>query len=132
MTRTLKKRLDDLEAKIAKRQAVQLEIEQRSTQHLVRTAIGQYLGEPQPNEEPCQVIARGLGYKDTNEMGMALSGDGHDYPKRWRQAVRRLFAQFGADVDGDEEEFRDALEQMKAGFSNSFQVEYWRSELESR
>src|ERR1700683_2325152 len=124
LEKRLEKRLQELEAKIAQRR-------RESTQNLVRLAIGHYLGGLQPNEEPGEAIARGLGYKDFCELGTAYSGNNNDFFEKWRQAVRRLFAQFGVDLDGDQKGLEGALKRMKAGLSVSFQEEFWRSE-ESR
>jgi hypothetical protein len=119
MSRTLEKRLEKLEAKIAQRQADRLKATQKSTWHLIRVAIGYYLGEPKPDEEPYEAIDRGLGYEDSCMMVRARR-DYNDAPERWRQAKRRLFAQFGVDLDGNRKGFEDALKRMEVGLSESF------------
>ena len=123
MSRAMERRLAELEAKIAPRRADRLAAAQRSTEDLIRTAIGHYLGKPQPDEQPWKAIARGIGYKDSKEMTLTLMENEQEFSKKVRQAERRLFAQFGVDLDGDQEGFEDALKRMEAGLPESSREE---------
>jgi hypothetical protein len=123
MTRALERRLQKLGAAIAKRQAERLAVTHKSRKHLIRTAIGYYLGEPRPNESPWEAIARAFGFKDGMEMGRAFDGPAQDFAERMRQAERKLFARFGVDLDGDQDELDDAFKRMEVGLSEPFREE---------
>jgi hypothetical protein len=113
----LEKRLQKLEAEVARRQANEAKLLLKPLRLLVRYCIGHYLVEPRPDEAPLVAYLRALGYRDYFEYKQAAERNIEDVNERYRQALRRLFAKFGVDLDirSARDSALDALDSMEAG-----------------
>jgi hypothetical protein len=130
MLRELDKRLRKLESRVPRR-PTENETIRRSLELLLVSAIGYYLGDPNPREAPIAAYARALGYEHGDLLRVLKEiNSGHkdpNYNERHRLAIRRLFSKFGVNFDEAKNgEDVEAFKRMYAGLPEKDE-EKWRT-----
>jgi hypothetical protein len=97
MTRTIRRRIEALE-KSFPRPPVIFDDNTRAN-FITELVLAYHIGEIKIDESPCEGFARALNYKNVGEQVADMVYSRPEVVKRYRDALRRLFAQVGLDLE---------------------------------